>query len=311
MVTTQARRSPRGDYLAGRSRLPYLLVLPAVLLFLAFVAAPGIYALILSLQARKVSGGLLASGSRTVFVGLDNYTSAFQDAELWHSVLRMVVVAAITIPGTVLLALLFALLLDAPRVGLARFTRLTIFLPYAVPGVIATLLWGFLYLPATSPIGGRAFDYFGSTSVFFSVANIAVWGAVGFNMVVMYTSLRALPPEIYEAARIDGASELQIALRVKIPLIRPAIAMCSLFTVLAALQLFNEPNTLQPLSNAISSTWVPLMKIYTEAFVDSDVHQAAATSIIFAVGILAVSFTVGRLVQSRIGANAASQRGDR
>jgi multiple sugar transport system permease protein len=304
------RRSPRGDYHAGRSRLPYLLVLPAVVLFLLFVAAPGVYALVLSLQARKVSGGLLASGSKTVFAGLDDYTAAFGDAELWHSVLRMVEVAAITIPGTVLLALLFALLLDAPRIGFARFSRLTIFVPYAVPGVIATLLWGFLYLPATSPIGGRVVDYFGSTTVFFSVGNIAVWGAVGFNMVVMYTSLRALPPDIYEAARIDGASELQIALRVKVPLIRPAIAMCSLFTVLAALQLFNEPSTLQPLSNAISSTWVPLMKIYTEAFVDSDIHQAAATSIIFAVGILTVSFAVGRLVQSRFGA-AASGGGDR
>ena len=311
MAIPLPRRAPRGAYRAGRSRLPYLLVTPAILLFLLFVAAPGVYALILSFQARKVSGGLLASGSRTVFAGFDNYTTAFHDSELWRSVLRMVEVGAITVPGTVLLGLLFALLLDAPRVRLARFSRLTIFLPYAVPGVIATLLWGFLYLPATSPIGGRVVDYFGSTTVFFSVANIAVWGAVGFNMVVMYTSLRALPPEIYEAARIDGASELQIALRVKVPLIRPAIAMCSLFTVLAALQLFNEPNTLQPLSNAISSTWVPLMKIYTEAFVDSDIHQAAATSIIFAVGILAVSFAVGRLVRSRPGAGTPSERGDR
>ncbi|QMU71387.1 carbohydrate ABC transporter permease [Streptacidiphilus sp. P02-A3a] len=292
---------PRG-YRAGRSRLPYLLTLPATLLFLAFVAAPGGYALLLSLQARKVDGGLLAAGSRTVFAGLSNYTTALHDTELWRSVLRMAAVGAITIPGTVGLALLFALLLDAPRARLTGFTRLAIFLPYAVPGVIATLLWGFLYLPATSPIGGRHLDYFGSTTVFFSVANIVVWGAVGFNMVVMYTALRALPPEIYEAARIDGATELQIALRIKLPLIIPAVAMCTLFTVLAALQLFNEPNTLQPLSTAISSTWVPLMQIYTDAFVNSDVHQAAATSIIFAVGILTVSFVVGRLVQSRLDA---------
>ncbi|MGW1208085.1 carbohydrate ABC transporter permease [Streptomyces sp. NPDC002499] len=301
MATSTSRRYRR----AGQSRLPYLLVLPATLLLLLFVIAPGAYALFLSFQQRKVSGGLLGTGSRTVFAGLDNYSAVIHDAELWHSVLRMLLVGAITVPATVLLALLFALLLDTARARFTRFTRLAIFLPYAVPGVIATLLWGFLYLPATSPIGGRDVDFFGTSMVYVSVANIAVWGAVGFNMVVMYTSLRGLPPEIYEAARIDGASELQIALRVKVPLIRPAIAMCTLFTVLAALQLFNEPNTLQPLSNAISLTWVPLMKIYTDAFVDSDIHLAAATSIVFAVGILAVSLLVGRLAQTRWGAAGA------
>ncbi|MGW0833299.1 carbohydrate ABC transporter permease [Streptomyces prunicolor] len=302
MATSISRRGRR----AGHSRLPYLLVLPAILLLLLFVVAPGGYALFLSFQQRKVSGGLLGTGSRTVFAGLDNYSTVIHDTELWHSLLRMLLVGAITVPATVLLALLFALLLDTARARLTRFARLAIFLPYAVPGVIATLLWGFLYLPATSPIGGQHLDYFGSSMVYVSVANIAVWGAVGFNMVVMYTSLRALPPEIYEAARIDGASELQIALRVKVALIRPAIAMCTLFTVLAALQLFNEPNTLQPLSNAISLTWVPLMKIYTDAFVDSDIHLAAATSVVFAAGILAVSVIVGRLAQTWWGAAGAA-----
>src|SRR5882724_10429148 len=132
--------------------LPYFLVLPAVLLFLLFVVAPGIYALVLSFQARKVSGGLLAAGSKVVFVGLDNYQGALADPELLARVVRMFMVGVVTVVVTVGLALLFALLLDVPRTRLAKFSRLAIFLPYAVPGVIATLLWGFLYLPATSPI---------------------------------------------------------------------------------------------------------------------------------------------------------------
>jgi multiple sugar transport system permease protein len=284
---------------ARPARLPYLLVLPAVLLFVLFVLAPGVYALILSFQARKVTGGLLGSTSKVVFAGLSNYASALGDSALWTSTLRMIAVGAIVIPATVGLALLFALLLDTPRARLARFSRLAIFLPYAVPGVIATLLWGFMYLPATSPIGGKYIDFFGSTHVFFAVANIAVWGAVGFNMVVIYTALRALPPEIYEAARLDGGTELQIALRIKVPMVLPAVAMCTLFTVLGALQLFNEPNTLKPLSNAISSDWVPLMKIYTDAFVNADIYRAAATSIIFAAGVLVVSFAASRAVQAR------------
>lgn len=279
-----------------RHQLPYWLVLPAVALFVLFVLAPGVYALILSFQGRKVTGGLLGSTSTTVFAGLDNYLGALSDGNFWASIVRMLAVGLVTVTLTVGLALLFALLLDTPRARLVRFARLSIFLPYAVPGVIATLLWGFLYLPATSPIGGRVINYFGTTEVYFTVANVAIWGSVGFNMVVMYTALRSLPPEIYEAARIDGASELQIALRVKAPLLRPAIAMCCLFTVLAALQLFNEPNTLRPLSNAISSDWVPLMKIYTDAFVNSDIYSAAATSTLITVAALLVSFVAARLV---------------
>jgi multiple sugar transport system permease protein len=280
----------------NRAKLPYLLVAPAVALLTLFVVAPGVYALVLSFQARKVVGGLLGGSSKLVFVGFDNYGLALADPELWSSVLRMLLVALLFIPATVGLALLFALLLDVPRVKFARSTRLAIFLPYAVPGVIASLMWGFMYLPATSPIGGDHVDFFGSTTVFFSVANVAVWGSVGFNMIVIFTALRSLPVELYEAARIDGCSELRMALRIKVPLVLPAIAMCTLFTALASLQLFNEPNTLRPLSNAVSSTWVPLMKIYEDAFVNSDVNKAAATSVLFVIAALAVSFVASRTV---------------
>ncbi|MGI5239827.1 carbohydrate ABC transporter permease [Dactylosporangium sp. CA-139066] len=290
-MTTQSKR---------RSSLPYVLVLPAVLLFVLFILAPGVYAVLLSLQQRKVSGGLLGTGSKVVWAGLDNYRAVLADHELWSSALRMIEVGAITVPLTIGLALLFALLLDTARARFTRAARLLIFLPYAVPGVIATLLWGFMYLPATSPIGGDHVNYFSPAGVYAAVANIAVWGAVGFNMVVIYTALRALPPEIYEAARMDGSSELQIALRIKVPLVLPAITMCTLFTVLASAQLFNEPNTLKPLSNAISSTWVPLMKVYTDAFVNSDIYSAAATSVVLAVVALAVSFVAARVVSSRV-----------
>ena len=290
-TTVRARRA---------SRFPYLLVLPAVLLFAGFVVAPGGYALLLSFQRRKVNGGLLGGGTHTVFAGLANYRDVFGDSALWSGVLRMLALGAITVPATVLFALLFAVLLDLEGTRLRRVTRLTIFLPYAVPGVIASLMWGFLYLPATSPIGGDRVDFFGQVAVYFSVGNVVVWGAVGFNMIVIYTALRALPPELHESARLDGAGEWQIVLRIKVPLVMPAVVMCTLFSVLAALQVFNEPNTLKPLSNAVSSTWVPLMTIYDEAFGNSDIHSAAATSVVLAAAALAVSFATARLIQSRI-----------
>ncbi|MDN4598994.1 carbohydrate ABC transporter permease [Leifsonia virtsii] len=288
-IAPTATRRPR----RRRTLLPVLLVTPAVVLLVLFTVAPGVYAVILSFLQLKVGGGLLGGGDPTeVFAGLSNYISTLTDPEFWASLGRMLVIAVIGVPLTVVLASLFALCLDAKRARLVGVTRLAIFLPYAVPGVVASLLWGFMYLPATSPIGGQVIDYFGSTGIFFSVANVAVWGVVGFNMVILYTAVRSLPRELFEAAELDGASELQIALRIKLPLITPAITMVALFSVIGALQLFNEPTTLKPLANAISSTWVPLMRVYTDAFVNNSIYEGAATSFILIVMTVAATVIV-------------------
>jgi multiple sugar transport system permease protein len=272
------------------SALPILLVLPALVLLALFTFAPAVYAFVLSLLKLHVSGGLLGTSTSQVFAGFQNYVETLTDSEFWASLGRMLIIAGIGVPSTVILATVFALCLDAKKARLTSLTRLAIFLPYAVPGVIASLLWGFLYLPATSPIGGQFINYFGNRGIFFAVANVAVWGVVGFNMVILYTALRALPPDIYEAAQIDGASELTIAMRIKLPMIAPAISMVTLFSIIGALQLFNEPTTLKPLANAITSTWVPLMRVYSDAFVQNDIYGGAASA--FTLLVMTVAATV-------------------
>ena len=287
--------------------VPYAFLLPAVVLFTLFLAAPVAYTVYLSLRRVRVRGlGLGAGARREAFVGLANYRATLTDPELWHGALRVLGYGALLLPVMLGLALLFALLLDLPRVRLPRFSRISIFLPYAVPVVIASLLWGFLYLPAVSPLHYLLRklslpqpDLFAPVSVFFSLANIGVWGGVGFNMMVIYTALRAIPADLYDAARIDGASELQIALRVKIPLVAPALILTTVFSIIATLQVFSEPTTLAPLTNTLSSTWTPLMKVYRDAFIRDDVYAAAATSIVIALISFVVSFGFLRFVQSR------------
>ena len=284
---------------------PWAFLGPAVVLFVLFFLVPIGYTLLLSVRGMRVRGGVLGR-QEEVFVGLGNYVAALQDPELVDSLLRLLLYAAVVVPVMLGLALVFALLLDSPAARFTRFARLSIFLPYAVPGVIATLLWGFLYLPGVSPIhaaaeavGLPAPDFFGVNSVFGSVANIAIWGGVGFNMVVLYTALRAIPQSLYDAARVDGCSELTIALRIKVPLIMPALVMTTVFSLIATLQVFNEPMTLRPLTNVISSTWMPLMKVYRDAFVNGDIYSAAASSIMLAAVTLVLSLGMLRLLQSR------------
>jgi len=177
------------------------------------------------------------------------------------------------------------------------FPRIRSFLPYASPGVWASLLWGFLYRPATSPgyyilneLGMSGPQLLSGHGIYVALANIAVWGGTGFNMIVIYTSLRSVSPQLYEAARLDGASELQIALRIKIPLVLPSLVLTFFFSMIATLQVFAEPTTLAPMTNSISSTWSPLMKVYRDAFVRGDIYSASATSVVIAAVTLALSF---------------------
>jgi multiple sugar transport system permease protein len=286
---------------------PYLFLTPALVLFALFLAAPIVYAGYLSLRRVKVSGLGLGAGARTeIWAGLSNYTRSLTDPEFVPSVLRVGAYGLIVVPCMLGLALVLALLLDAGRTRVGTFTRTAIFLPYAVPAVIASLLWGFLYLPRVSPIvdvlsgvGITAPDALSSSWVLYAVANIAIWGGTGFNMIVLYTALRAVPTDLFEAARIDGASDIQIALRIKIPVIGPSLVMTFLFSLIATLQVFAEPMTLRPLSNTISTTWTPLMKVYRDAFVRNDIYSAAATSVVIAAATFVISYGFLKLVGSR------------
>jgi multiple sugar transport system permease protein len=287
---------------------PYAFVAPAVALFALVLLIPICYTLFLSFEKTQVSGLGLGSGARKqVFAGLSNYASGLSDSTFLSSLLRVLLYSLILVPVMLGLALLFALLLDAQRVKFQRFARLSIFLPYAVPVVIASLLWGFLYLPTVSPfpamlsrLGLSMPNLFTTHTALFSVANIGVWGGTGFNMIVIYTALRAVPTELYEAARIDGASQVQVALRIKIPVIAPALVLTGVFSIIATLQVFNEPQTLYPLTSTISPVWMPLMKIYDLAFRDNNGYEAAALSVIIAAGMFVLSYGLLKLSSKRV-----------
>ncbi|RLV48463.1 sugar ABC transporter permease [Nocardioides mangrovicus] len=278
-----------------------------MVLFTATLALPILYSLYLSLRGVQVQGLGLGPGARQeVWVGLSNYRQSLSDPAFVHSVVRVVGYGVLLVPTMLGLALLFALLLDSRRSRGGGFARTAIFLPYAVPAVIASLLWGFLYLPDVSPVtdvlhglGLPAPQLLSSRLVLFAVANIALWGGVGFNMVVLYTSLRAIPTELYEAARLDGAGEVSIAVRIKVPIVLPSLVMTLIFSLIATVQVFAEPTTLRPLTNNISTTWTPLMAVYRDAFTRDDIYSASATSVVIAAVTLVFSFGVLRAVGRR------------
>lgn len=299
-----SRRRARGS--RSLRATPYLFMLPAIILFLAFFVVPLAYAVFLSMHTRSVVGGAAYGRREQVFAGLDNYAAALSNPELLASFGRLGIYGVVVVPLTLLLALTLALLLDHPRTRFVRSSRIGILLPYAVPGVIASLLWGFLYLPSTTPfnavgevLGLPATNFLGYPEVFGSLANIAIWGHVGFNMIIMYTALRSVPAEIYDSARVDGCNEWMIAVKIKIPLIAPALVLSGLFAFIGTLQVYSEPTILRTLTSSISSTFFPLMSIYRDAFHTDNVYGAAATSVLLAVGTLVLSLLVLKFFQRR------------
>ncbi|MGW2238191.1 carbohydrate ABC transporter permease [Streptomyces sp. NPDC001759] len=291
----------------GVKGAPYAFLVPATVLFALFFALPIGYAVYLSFRKVHVSGlGLGAGARKEVWGGVENYTDALTDGELMHGALRVLGYGCIVVPVMLGLALLFALMLDSDKVRFAPVTRLAIFLPYAIPGVVAALMWGFLYLPDVSPfyyvlekLHLPQPDLLDGGPLYLAMSNIAVWGGTGFNMIVIYTSLRSIPAEVYEAARLDGATPLQTALRIKIPMVAPSLVLTFFFSIIATLQVFNEPMTLKPLTNSLPLTWSPLMTVYQDAFRKGDIYQAAAEAVIIAVVTLVMSFGFLRAANRR------------
>lgn len=295
------------DVVRTRPRLPaavWVLVLPFVVMFVAFFVAPIAYALVQSTFTTQ-SSGLGYGPPETVFVFFDNYARALSDPAFVESLGRLLLFSAVLVPLMVVTALGLALLLDSGRARFPRAFRVVYFAPYGVPGVVATLLWGFLYVPATSPVLqvlsglGIQFSPLSSSNVLFAIANIALWGFAGYNMVILTAALDAIPSELYEAARVDGASAWSTVWHIKLPLVRPSIILVTVFTIIGTLQLFVEPLVLRPLTTAISSTYTPNLAAYNQAFAQGNPNLAAAMAVIVAVLGFVFSFGFLRLVNRK------------
>ncbi|MEU6057636.1 sugar ABC transporter permease [Streptomyces sp. NPDC047097] len=278
-----------------------MLLAPFFVLFAVVMVLPIGYALWLSLFTEKQSG-LGFGGTETVFSGLGNYTTALGDAAFREGFLVLLGYCLVYIPLLLAGGLGLALLLDSALARARRFFQLALFLPHAVPGIIAALIWVYLYTPQLSPVvkameaGGVGFDFFSPSGALPSVVNIALWEWLGYNMVIFYAALQAIDRSVLEAATVDGAGAWRTAFSIKLPLIRASVVMVALFTVIGSLQLFTEPLILNKgTGSAVTSTWTPNMYAYTAAFDRNDYGLAAAASVLLALTAALLSFAVTRL----------------
>ncbi|TQK17841.1 carbohydrate ABC transporter membrane protein 1 (CUT1 family) [Microbacterium sp. SLBN-154] len=277
-------------------------VAPFALVFTLFYVIPIGYAVWQSMLVVEREGTF--GEAREVFGGFAQYALVFQNTAFWSSVGRVFLFGIVQVPVMLGLALLFALLLDSPLLRGKKFFRLAFFVPYAVPGVIAAIMWGFLYSPNLSPFEAvtSQVDFLSSDLVLWSIANVVTWVFVGYNMLIIYSTLLAIPGDIYEAARLDGAGQARIAWSIKIPLIRPALVLTGVLSIIGTLQLLAEPQTFRSFSSAVTSTYTPNMTIYATSSIPN-VSLAAAFSVVLALATFVLSFTFLRITRRKAAAS--------
>jgi multiple sugar transport system permease protein len=306
--TAPQKRPSASDAIAdlrrSERRAGWVLAAPFGMLFLLTFLLPLSYALWTSLYRDRLIGG-------SIFVGLGSYARALTDPLLWSGLLRMVFFGAMQIPLIIGMALVAALLIDSGASRLRRFFRVGIFLPYAVPSVVASLMWGYIYGPTFGPfaqlaqaIGLQPLPFLSSTYMLPSLANVATWEYTGYNAIILFAGLQAISPELYEAAAIDGASRLQVALLIKLPALRPTLLLTLVFALIGTFQYFAEPQIFSALApDVIVPSFTPNLYAYSLAFVGQEYSYSAALSFVLGIIVVVVSTVFIRVTSQQPRAN--------
>lgn len=240
-------------------------MLPTMILIAVFVVVP----IFMSVYYSLLDWDGIGKG---VFTGLQNYKDLFADERFLNSIKNSLLYAACSLFLQLPFSLLLALVVANVKRG-EKFYRTTYFIPVIISSVVIGQLWQKIYngdygllnaLLATFGIEGQ--DWLGQESTALVSAFIPnLWQYVGYHMLIMYAGIKSISPDINEAARIDGASRVQTALKVTIPLLKPILQVCVTFSLIGALKIFDLIYVLTG-GGPFFSTEVPTIYMYKTVF---------------------------------------------
>lgn len=271
----------------------YLFVGGYTLLLLAFGVLPTLYAVWLSL-----------TNSRGQLVGLGNFTRTFADPRFLPAFANIGLYLVFWLATLLVFVVLLAIMLHGRMRRTTATLRFLFYLPGALAGVASVVVWLILLDPNASPVAPllKLLGYEslsatiapGNLPVLFMI--IAFWTGAGGWIVVMYGALNNISQEVLEAARIDGATVWQLAVRIQLPMIGKWVAYMLILAVAAGTQLFMEPQLVSTASfGQISDSWSPNQLAYQYAFAANDFHGAAAISVdLLLLGLICAAVVVFR-----------------
>jgi len=304
----RAPRRPRrpGNALApshrGDGRLAWILIAPAAIGFLAFAVYPTLRGIYLSFTDYR----LLSSPT---FIGVQNFVDMVQDSTFWSSLLVTVYFVILAVALTLAFSLLTAAILH--RVTKSTVLRGLIILPFLISGVVAATVWSWMLDPQLG-IVNVLIEHLGASPVKFltsrewaipSLAVISVWKNLGYTSIIIFAGLQTIPPTIYEAGRLDGASEAKMFFRLTLPLLRPILALVVVLNVIGAFQVFDIVSVATK-GGPANASLVLQMYIYQKAFGQFDFGYASAMSLALFLILIVITFVQMRLLRANESDNA-------
>lgn len=291
---TAARSGVRASRRGGDGRIAALFLAPALAGFLAFLVWPTLRGIYLSFTEFDLLGPAR-------WAGLDNYRRMVNDPVFWDSLWVTVQYVVLNIGVQTAVALLIAVLMH--RLTSSTFLRGVVLAPYLVSNVVAGVVWLWI-LDTQLGIGNEVLEWLGVARIPFladadwaipTIALINVWRHVGYTALLIFAGLQSLPHTVYEAGRVDGASEWRLFRSVTVPLLRPVLALVLIITVIGSFQVFDTVSVTTRDGGPAGATNVLQFYIYDLAFGRLQFGYASALSV-----ALMLLLTVITVVQYRL-----------
>jgi multiple sugar transport system permease protein len=311
-ITTTQEQSIVGDVTPTRrfNWTPYLFILPHLIFFAVFVAFPFFFGLYISAFQYD-----FLRPEATTFVGIDNYIKLFtrdsvQFREFWNALVNTLEFVVISVPPLVIIPLLLAVLLNTKTPGRNIF-RAIYFAPWVLSAAVVGLL-GFWIFQSQGGLINYYLDAIGLTTprwlstmpwAWVSILLTTIWWISGFNMIILLAALQDIPPSLYEASSIDGATDWQAFFRITMPLLRPVLVFIITITIISSFNLFAQPFFMTRGGPAMATgggATEPIMyRLYIEGFERSRQGSAAAMSFVVATIMIIFSMINFRVFRAR------------
>lgn len=280
----------------GDARLAWILITPAMIGFLVFAVYPTLRGVYLSFTNFRVL-------SPPEWVGLDNFVQLLRDDVFWNALWVTVYFVLVAVTLTVAVSVLTAAVLH--RLTSSTVIRGLIILPFLISSVVAATVWSWMLDTqlgivnlAIEALGGEGQQFLSSRALAIpSIALIHVWKNMGYTSIIIFAGLQTVPASVYEAGRIDGASETQMFFRLTLPLLRPILALVVVLNVIGAFQVFDIIAVTTKGGPANASN-VLQMYIYSKAFGQFDFGYASAMSLALFAILIAITFIQMRLLRA-------------
>jgi lactose/L-arabinose transport system permease protein len=271
-----------------KRRTPYLFLAPFVIFFLVFMIYPIIYALVISFSKWQ-SGNFQ-------FAGLFQYNNLIGDSVFWQSLGNVLIILVIQVPIMLILASIFAALLNSKRLKFKSLFQLGFFLPLLIDSVAYSLTFSFIFadnglvndllgVVGIHPIEWLLNPFWAKIAIIVAVT----WHWTGYNIVILLGGLQSIPDEVYEAAKMDGATSIRQWFSITLPMLRPLLILESILSIIGTIQLFTEPFIITG-GGPGNSTLSPVLYLYNVGFQQFNFSYASAIAYALAIIIAIFSF---------------------